>query len=236
MLPSGAALLTFAKYMVRLLHIDTSTDAGIVGISIDGVLSASLINEESRNHAATVNNMIDELLTGLKISFEDISGIAVCAGPGSYTGLRIGMATAKGLCYALDKPLLLADRLTLFAYKAYKQGSRMSSQYVSLLIARESEYFISIYDNDFKCTLAPRHITEEQLPVLIEKKENTLCIGNASIEIINSRGIANVEVDNNIRMDILSWAVYAFQQYKCNDIVNLSAAEPLYLKQVYTHK
>ena len=222
--------------MTYLLHIDTSIDTGLVAITGDGVLLASCMNTETRNHAATINNMINNVLADIKISFEDLSGIVVCAGPGSYTGLRIGMATAKGLCYALDKPLILDNRLTLLAYHAQKKHHNEYTQYVSLLIARDKEYFISIYNNDLVCTLSPQHIMEEQLNELIDKKEKTYIISNAPNDVIDNLKINNLLINTDIKTELTSWSFYAFEKYIDNNIVNLSKAEPFYLKQVYTHK
>lgn len=222
--------------MTYLLHIDTSIDTGLIAVSGDGVLLASCMNEETRNHAATINNMISNVLADINISFEDLSGIVVCAGPGSYTGLRIGMATAKGLCYALDKPLILDNRLTMLAYQAQRNHPGEYSQYVSLLVARDKEYFISIYNNDLICTFPPQHIMEEQLDELIDKKEKTYIITDAVQDVILSLKINNLLIDTDIKTDLKSWVFYAFAKYIGNNIVNLSEAEPFYLKQVYTHK
>ena len=220
--------------MKYLLHIDTATDTGIVAISADGILIASRINAETRNHAGTINNMINAVLDEAKITLQVIDAIVVCAGPGSYTGLRIGLATAKGLCYSLNKPLLLDNRLTLLAYQHYIQGPDIPQTYISLLIAREKEYFISIYDKNFSCTLQPQHIIEKQLKNFIEG-ENIQIITNASEAVINDLNISYLKINNNININIASWLLYAFEQYNRNNIVNLSTAEPFYLKQVYTH-
>src|SRR5882672_2766392 len=107
--------------MEYLLHIDTSTDTGLLAIGCDGQLLAHSMIEESRNHAGTINNMINSLLADAHISFRQLSAVAVCAGPGSYPGLRIGLATAKVLCYALEKPLILDNKLTVLAHGAHLQ-------------------------------------------------------------------------------------------------------------------
>ncbi len=221
--------------MQYLLHIDTSTDEGAVAIGCDGKLVALRTNTESRNHAGTINNIIHDVLADIKITVNDIAAFVVCAGPGSYTGLRIGMATAKGLCYALDKPLVLTNKLTLLAYQSYHDHKKSASQYVTVLQAREKEYFISAYNNDFSCTLCPQHITEEQLKSSIENKENTCFITNLP-GIISEVGFVNQQIDTSININFELWAFYAFSQFKCNEIVILSSAEPFYLKQVYTHK
>ena len=221
--------------MDYLLHIDTSADTGTVAIGADGVLVAQRTNTETRNHAATINIMISEVLAHAGISLEQLSGIVVCAGPGSYTGLRIGLSTAKGLCYALDIPLLLDNRLTLLAYQAYKTCEQQASKYVALLSAREKEYFIAVYDKLFLPVVEPQHIMEKQLAEFIQKEEKT-CVITDTPDIIKSLGITDIQINNNIQINFNLWVSYGFEQFKCNNIVNLSTSEPFYLKQVYTHK
>ena len=179
--------------------------------------------------------MINDVLGEAGISLNDLSAVAVCGGPGSYTGLRIGMATAKGLCYALDKPLVVDNRLTSLAYHAYKMHPGCT-QYITLLTARDKEYFVSIYDHDFTCILAPQHVMEDQLPQLVSKKDNAFIVSNAPDYIFNTLLINNLQIDSNTKTDLASWCWYGFLEFNCNNIVNLSTAEPFYLKQVYTHK
>jgi len=221
--------------MKYLLHIDTSTDIGTVAIGGDGELVAQRVNHESRNHASTLNIMVDEVLEEANITLDQLSGIVVCAGPGSYTGLRIGMATAKGYCYALDKPLLLDNRLTLLAYRAYTQHQGFE-YYAVMIKARESEYFICIYNKSFVCTMEPQHILEADLNGIFEKIENIYITTDAPESVIYDLKVNNSTIDYSILIDVTSWLFYGFDRYKCNDIVNLATAEPFYLKQVYTHK
>lgn len=222
--------------MKYLLHIDTSTDTGMVAIGGDGQLIAAAFNKEARNHASSVNNMITEVLASANIPINAIDAIVVCAGPGSYTGLRIGLATAKGLCYAMDKPLLLDNRLTLLAHQNYVEQKGTHTNYIPLLIARDKEYFISIYDENFDCILTPRHIAEDELPALVAGMDKVQVITNAINDKLIALNIKNLHVTENIEINLSLWVSYAFEQYKCNNTVNLSTAEPFYLKQVYTHK
>ncbi len=220
--------------MQYLLHIDTSTDVCGISISADGLLVAHRANAANRNHAATINIIINEVLAEAGISLSEISAFVVCAGPGSYTGLRIGLATAKGFCYALNKPLLLDNRLTLLAWQAYTRYKASVTQYVTLLRARDKEYFITIHNNNFECILPPQHITDEQLPGLVAKNMVT----HVHTDVAGVAGTIDSKAteDNNISIDHNLWVSYAFSQFKSNNIVNLSTAEPFYLKQVYTHK
>lgn len=222
--------------MQYLLHIDTSTDKGIVAINCDGVILAFRENEETRNHASTINLMIENLLTETNLSLKDLDAIAVCAGPGSYTGLRIGLATAKGLCYALDKPLILDNRLTLLAFQSFRKRKNEYNQFVSLLTARDREYFIAVYDHEFNCTQEPKHITEEQLNLLIKKNCKTYIISDAPATIFPVQDYSKIQFENDIKIVLDQWAFYAFERFKCHNFEILSTAEPFYLKQVYTHK
>jgi tRNA threonylcarbamoyladenosine biosynthesis protein TsaB len=222
--------------MHYLLHIDTSGDTGTIAMSCDGRLLAREQNENSRDHAASINMIIDRLTKQCGITLADLSGIVVCAGPGSYTGLRIGLATAKGICYALNKPLLLDNKLTLLAYQNHLQHQQAYDQYIVLLTARQKEYFIAVYDNSFTTVLAPKHIMEEELDTLIEKKDNTLLLTDLGPEMVKLFNTNKIHLNNDTQLNLEAWAGYAYQQFNCNGFVNLSNAEPFYLKQVYTHK
>ncbi len=220
--------------MVYILHIDTSGDTGLVAVAADGHIISQRINTDTRNHTAVINIYIDELVKESGITLNDLSAIAVCGGPGSYTGLRIGLATAKGLCYALNKPLLLHNKLLLLTVnQCYKYLSEYEF-YMTILPARDKEYFISIYSNKLKSVIEPRHIFEDELvKILDETVGKTLVSGSFSDDIIKNEHIDN---SNNQLIEANAWAQYALERYNCNETVNLSVAEPFYLKDVYTHK
>ena len=222
--------------MAYLLHIDTSGDAGCVALALDGKLLCHAENTEPRNHAASINVMIDDVLARAGIKFKDLAGVAVCAGPGSYTGLRISMATAKGLCYALDIPLLLENKLTLLAHQAYTKYQKKFAYYIPVLLAREKEYFISVFNSDFDNIFPAKHITENDMEAVFAEK-NDICIISEQFNDENHQKYSkNAYVESETKIDLENWLFYTFEQYECNNTVNLSTAEPFYLKQVYTHK
>jgi tRNA threonylcarbamoyladenosine biosynthesis protein TsaB len=222
--------------MNYLLHIDTSGDKSSFAIGCDGAMVAHRTHEAAREHAATINTITAELLADAGITFAQLTGIVVCAGPGSYTGLRIGMATAKGLCYALNIPLLLDNKLTLLACQQQAKYKNNYELYIALLTAREKEFFICAYDNALHCLIEPQHIMEEQLEQLIGKKESALIVGAMDENAVKPLMIKNLQIENNVEIDVPMWVARANEQYNCKNYVNLSAAEPFYLKQVYTHK
>ena len=103
-----------------------------------------------------------------------------------------------------------------------------------ILIAREREYFISIYNNDFICTMPPQHIIADQLKD-VDQKENSYIITDAPTDVVNQLS-GNIKTDIYTKIDLSAWLFYASKENDCNKSVNLSTAEPFYLKQVYTHK
>ncbi len=194
---------------------------------------------DDRNHAAHINHLIHETLLSAGLLLADMNAIVVCAGPGSYTGLRIGLSIAKGICYALDKPLLLDNKLTLLAYHQFliNAGMQREYNYVTILRAREKEYYYAAYNKEFLVITYPLHIS---LAILKENIKHltgkTILTGDLDIDIEEFLNVDDFTTLSQNIVDLDSWAKYANEDYKCNRTVNLSMAEPFYLKQVYTNK
>src|SRR6218665_669192 len=101
--------------MAKILQIETATAVCSVALSVDGK-TVSVKEESGQNlHASKLTLFIDGVLKSAGVNYNELDAIAVSKGPGSYTGLRIGVSTAKGLCYALDKPLIAIDTLQMMA-------------------------------------------------------------------------------------------------------------------------
>ncbi len=220
--------------MKYILHIDTSGDNGFIALGADGQTVGYKEMTDARNQAAEINGHIETLLKDAGITMQDLAAVAVCGGPGSYTGLRIGLATAKALCYALDIPLMQHDRLSLMVLGQCHNFLSEYEVYMAILAAREQEYFITTYNNNFEAIIAPQHVTEDEITLIInELNVKTLIIGDISVTL---KQIIKSDIIEDRRIKTETWIMYAFRQFNCNDFVNLSTAEPIYLKQVYTHK
>jgi len=221
--------------MQYILHIDTSGSTGLVALAGDGKSLYQKINTDSRNHAAMINPMIEAVLQEAGIAPADLDAIAVVGGPGSYTGLRIGLAAAKGLCYALDLPLILHNKLSLLASQLREQAQ--ADYYGALLPAREGEYFFALFDRGGETMIEPGHFPEQDLAATGGKPDAVYAVTGLSKKaishIFNRKHIIYVE-NEEIALD--HWTETAFRDMNCNSFVNLSTAEPFYLKQVYTHK
>ena len=118
--------------MARLLSLETSTQVCSVAIHQQGELLAFREMREPRSAASQLAVMIDAIMNESNTQPEMLGGVVVAAGPGSYTGLRIGVATAKGICFALNLPLISVNTLDLVA----QQGKELISNRASLLCQR----------------------------------------------------------------------------------------------------
>ena len=141
--------------MALIVNIDTATETAHVSIAEDGKILHSLINDVQKDHAAFLQPALEQLIKNTGIGFSDIDAVAFTAGPGSYTGLRVGMASAKGLCYALNKPLIAISTLKVMAKAAVEQGDDSSVLFCPMIDARRMEVFTAIYNNALTEVLPP---------------------------------------------------------------------------------
>jgi len=221
--------------MAYILHIDTSSEKSIIALTQDGRVLHRQNSDNERSHAATINLTIEAVLLAEGVKLNDISAVAVIGGPGSYTGLRIGLSTAKGICYALNKPLILHNKLDLLALEKYEEYGDLYGYYLTVLPARDKEYFVCMYNNKRDVVFSSAHIEEPKLLELM-KQSNGLVTGildKAVVDVLNNNNVKFIEND---QVHLTFWANFAFESYTCNNFSNLANSEPFYLKQVYTHK
>ena len=131
--------------MAKILLIDTAIEVAGICLSEGNTVVASKSNQQLKEQAGWLQPAIKTLVAETGWSLADLDAIAVSAGPGSYTGLRVGMASAKGLCYALNKPLIAISTLKIMATAASKQlGTH--SYFCPMIDARRMEVFTALYD------------------------------------------------------------------------------------------
>ena len=126
---------------MRILAIDSSSMVATVAITTDGILNAEYTINHKKTHSQTLLPMIAEIVKMIEIDMDSIDAVAITGGPGSYTGLRIGSATAKGIGLALNKPIINVPTMDALAYNLY------SSQYVicPIMDARRGQVYTGIY-------------------------------------------------------------------------------------------
>ena len=131
--------------MALILNIDTATENALVSLANEKEVIASERNSNPMNHAAFLQPAIAKIFSISGKQLQQIDAVAVSAGPGSYTGLRVGLASAKGLCFALDKPLILLNTLQIMAQEA-KLHLDKDALYCPMIDARRMEVFAALLD------------------------------------------------------------------------------------------
>jgi tRNA threonylcarbamoyladenosine biosynthesis protein TsaB len=223
--------------MIQILQIDTSADDCTVILGRDGKVALKKTTTGARNHAASINLMISDLMEEAGISFEELNAVSVIAGPGSYTGLRIGLATAKAFCYVHDLPLIMHNRLTLLAEEQIQKSAGEYEVFVSVFPAREKESFIAALDNKGEYVKNPLHVMDDELEKILGSFSSKLLVtgrlSSTTGEIMTKR---NMKIIQNEVIAPELWTAISYEDFDCKRFVNLAEAEPYYLKHVYTHK
>lgn len=157
--------------MAFILSIDTTTEKGSIAIAADGKEIGYSENHHQQSHASWLQPAIEELLRQSGYDITSIHAVAVASGPGSYTGLRVGMASAKGLCYALNIPLIEENTLKLMA-SGILQEEKNFDLYCAMMDARRMEVFMAVFDKTLNEVVAPaaKILDENSFQDLLEDK------------------------------------------------------------------
>ena len=219
--------------MAYILNIETATKNCSVSIAKDGeTVALKEYAGEGYAHAEKLHVFIGEVLTNADISIEHLDAVAVSQGPGSYTGLRIGVSAAKGLCYALAIPLIAIDTLELLARKITVTNGII----IPLIDARRMEAYTAVFDKDYNKIrdTEAEIITEESFSnfgalVHIVGDGAAKCIGILpDAKILHHAGVL---YPSAAEMGALS-----YPKFREQDTVDVAYFEPFYLKDFIAGK
>lgn len=219
--------------MTYILNIETATKNCSVALAKNGqTIALKELATENFSHAEKLHVFIEELLKENQLRFSNIQAIAVSQGPGSYTGLRIGVSAAKGLCYALSIPLIAIDTLQLLAY----QLKVSSGIIVPMIDARRMEVYTSYYDLNYqKLTPTEALIVDA---TSFEEETNTLhLIGDGASKFKEVLTDAKFVFHDAVMYPSANeMSLLAFEKYKKSDFVDVAYFEPFYLKDFVLNK
>jgi tRNA threonylcarbamoyladenosine biosynthesis protein TsaB len=213
--------------LLYILNIETATKNCSVALAKGGkTIVYKEIAEEGYSHAERLHVFIEEIIKEAGITFQDLSAVAVSQGPGSYTGLRIGVSAAKGLCFALDIPLIAVDTLQVLA----SQAAVSDGLIVPMLDARRMEVYSAIFNSNFDKIRAVEAeiITEDSF---LDFQEKLYFVGDcaekckAVLTKENFVFLEEIKYPSAKEMSFLS-----FEKHKKNDTVDVAYFEPYYLK------
>ncbi len=223
--------------MSVILNIDTAIDIAHVIISKDGEIVDVLSNTAQKDHGSFLQPAIQQLLKNNQIPINQIEAIAVAAGPGSYTGLRVGMASAKGLSYALNKPLITIGSLEILALSAIMEQRKnrlsITTLFCPMIDARRMEVFTALYNEQLNPVIDPcAMILDENSFANSLLKNQVLFFGNGAKkweQICRNENAIFMPVLNNT----LAMSKLAYDKFKNNDFADLAYSEPFYLKEFF---
>lgn len=213
--------------MSYILNIETATKNCSVALAKDGkTVLCKEIAEEGYSHAERLHVFIEEIINEAGIQLKDLAAVAVSQGPGSYTGLRIGVSTAKGLCYALNIPLIAVDTLQALALKA----KIAEGMIVPMIDARRMEVYSAVFSSGLekKREILAEIIDENSFE---DFTENLYFVGDC-----NEKCKTVLTKDNFIFLDEIKYpsanemSALSFDKYDKSDTVDVAYFEPYYLK------
>lgn len=223
--------------MSLILNIDTAIDTAYVSIAQNGIILEEACNKDQKDHGAFLQPAIQTIAKKAGISLNELDAVSVVSGPGSYTGLRVGMASAKGLCYALNKPLITIDTLLLLTVQAIKESDEILTTNVTLFCpmidARRMEVFTTIYNKALNMAILPCSMVINENSFKHELLNNKIIFfGNGAQKcsaILQNKNAHFI----NFNYKSLYMSILADEKFSNNQISNLAYTEPFYVKEFY---
>jgi tRNA threonylcarbamoyladenosine biosynthesis protein TsaB len=210
-----------------ILNIETATKNCSVSLAKNGAtLLCKQMAEEGYSHAEKLHVFIDAVLKESTIDFKDLDAIAVSQGPGSYTGLRIGVSAAKGLCFALDIPLIAVDTLAVLAAQVTKKDGLI----IPMIDARRMEVYSAVFNsNQIKISeVKAEIITEESYQ---ENNETIYIVGDCQEKCKAVLTKSNfVFLEHNVYPSANEMSRLSYDKLQKSDTVDVAYFEPYYLK------
>lgn len=213
--------------MAYILNIETATKNCSVTIANEGKTVVCVeVAEEGYSHAEKLHLFFEEALRKAGITFQDLKAVAVSQGPGSYTGLRIGVSAAKGLCYSLNIPLIAVDTLEALARRITVENGSI----VPMIDARRMEVFTAFFDKNHA------KIRETKAEIIDETTYSEI---SGAIHLIGDGALKCKDVlhsdkfvyhDEIIYPSSNEMSLMSFEKYKKSDFVDVAYFEPFYLK------
>ena len=190
------------------------------------VINCREIAEQGYSHAEKLHVFIEEVILEAQMQFADLSAIAVSQGPGSYTGLRIGVSAAKGLCYALNIPMIALDTLSILAHQIQKKDGLI----IPMIDARRMEVYSAVFNADYQ------KVIETQAEIITEESfsqfdETIYFIGDSAAKCKEVLKRPNcIFVEDIVYPSSKEMAKLSYEKYQKDDFVDVAYFEPAYLK------
>ncbi len=225
--------------MSLLLNIDTATEHASICLSKDDTVLGLIESTEQKNHASFVQPAIQQLMADSGYSLSQLDAIAVTSGPGSYTGLRVGLASAKGICYVLQKPLILVNTLEVMAqaillhYQSTSRSIDASTLLCPLIDARRMEVFTALYDSSLKEIEPPHALVIDEKSFSAQLLTHSMIFCGSGHQKLKDSLLNPAATFLPIQHNASHLAISAIKAYQSNHFADLAYSEPLYVKEFF---
>ena len=226
--------------MANILNIETSTEVCSVALTSEGQVLDHRENYEGQTHATLLSQYVKEMLDYARSREISLDAVAVSIGPGSYTGLRIGLSEAKGLAFGLQVPLIGVNTLQLMVvstmFNHFIDGDKVL--YVPMIDARRMEVYTAAYNPALQTVLEPQAmiLNEDSFGDLLEQGYTLVVMGNGSDkarDVLSRDGVQFIGGIKPVAVDMLALAEKAFRE---QDFIDVAYSTPLYLKEFQATK
>lgn len=223
--------------MKHILCIETATTVCSVCVTADEKILAAREINSGYTHAENLHVFIGEILKEANLTFAQLNAIAVSKGPGSYTGLRIGVSAAKGFCYALNIPLISVDTLQSMAMLA-AANKKEDIYYCPMLDARRMEVYCAVYNSRGEEVLAVNALVLDEHSIQTFILDKPVCFFGDGMPKAKQllQGINGAVFVENIMPSATAMVSIANTKLSQNNLENVALFEPFYLKEFFTKK
>ncbi|NCO55454.1 MAG: tRNA (adenosine(37)-N6)-threonylcarbamoyltransferase complex dimerization subunit type 1 TsaB [Bacteroidetes bacterium CG02_land_8_20_14_3_00_31_25] len=221
--------------MSHILAIETSTNICSIALLSNNKIIAYKENSEHNSHSQSLTVLIKKLLEESDFNINKIDAFAVSIGPGSYTGLRIGVSVTKGLCFGLSKPVIAVSTLKALAKQFLNKNSKKNNSNLLLcpmLDARRLEVYTALYKHDLTEIIQPQPLLIDETSFKKQLLKNKICFfGDGSEKCKNIINSENAIFDCSINISAIAVAQIAQIMFDGKQFADVAYFEPLYLKE-----
>ena len=219
--------------MPNLLLIESSNEICSVALSQEkSIIQEKYINKPN-SHSVYLAPFVNEVLNNATMSINELDGVVISDGPGSYTGLRIGSSLAKGICLGAGIPLMVVSTLKGMAKKALNDYPSVD-QAIALVDARRSDAYVGVYNQQLKPLIKEQFITiNSELKI---EKSNAVVVGSGAMKFINELDVKKELKHSESVLYAIDLLDEAMLKWAKQDFVDLTSYEPNYIKSVFVTK
>jgi tRNA threonylcarbamoyladenosine biosynthesis protein TsaB len=223
--------------MALILSLETSGRICSVALHENSKLLSNAEIHQEQSHASQLAVLIEKVIKDASVSVKEVNAVAVSSGPGSYTGLRIGTSTAKGICYALNIPLIAVDTLYLLAFQAHQKLQEFKALLCPMIDAKRMEVFCQIIDSQLNAiSSVESKVIEETSFIELLESNKMFFFGDGAVKCKTIIQHRNAEFLEGILAQASSLGLIAHKKLEAKQFEDVGAFKPFYLKEFVAKK